>query len=325
MSGWTPADDQDLNRATHQLDTPVPGGGVIRGDYYHPTTREKIETMWEGLALRFSRKPILVVGPYVGEFGHEIMGFQSFVRCFRRRYREVHVITYPGREPLYRGCVVHSHSFDLRTAGYGYGRTPDSEIRQYARDFARARQFASYDLFSTAHLHTRWHRRLIFRQEHEIIGPRQAAPPSHKIVFHFRRIDKIGTDQTRNFRPDLAQAVCDLCRERGLQIVCIGHPRYSMCPSGCEDCRTEDLEKTVAVIAAGRLAAGELSGPLHLAAYGGRPILIWAPGEERIVYARKRNPFNVPIFIVRNDTTNPPPDEIVSKLQEALAVLDRAV
>jgi len=308
---------------TNQVATRVPIGGVIRADCYQASTREKIETMWEGVALRFSSKPILVVGPYVGEFGHEIMGFQSFVRAFRRKYREVHVITYPRREPLYRGCVVHSHSFDLRTAGYGYGRMPDSEIRQYARDFARARQFASYDLFSTAHLRTRWHRRLLFRQEHEIIGPRQAAPPSQKIVFHFRSIDKMGSDRTRNFRPDLAQAVCDLCQERGLQLACIGHPRYSLCPSGCEDCRTEDLERTVAVISAGKLAAGELSGPLHLAAYGGRPIVIWAPGEERIAYARKRNPFNVRVFVVRNDTTNPPPDEIVSKIQHAVAVLDR--
>ena len=313
------------SRATNQVETRVRGGGVIRADYYHPTTREKIETLWEGLALRLSRKPILIVGPYVGEFGHEIMGFQSFVRWFRRKYREVHVITYPGREPLYRGCVVHSHSFDLRTAGYGYGRMADSEIRQYARDFARSRQIASYDLFNTAHLHTRWHRRLLFGQEHEIIGPRQAVPPSHKIVFHFRSIDKVGADQTRNFRPDLAQAVCDLCRERGWQIACIGHPRYSLCPSGCEDCRTEDLEQTVAVISAGRLAAGELSGPLHLAAYGGRPILIWAPGAERIAFARKRNPFNVRIFVVRDDTTNPSPDEIVRKLQEAFTVLDGPV
>jgi hypothetical protein len=320
-SAWTPTDDHDLNRATNQLETRVPGGGTIHGDSYQPSTREKIETLREGLALRFSRKPILVVGPFVGEFGQEIMAFQSFVRWFRRKYREVHVITYPGREPLYRGCVVHSHGFDLRTAGYGYGRMPNSEILQYARDFARARQIANYDFFSTAHLQTRWHRRLIFRQEHEIIGPRQAVPPSHKIVFHFRNIDKAGSDRTRNFRPDLAQAVCDLCAERGLQIACIGHPRYSICPSGCEDCRTEDLEQTVAVISAGRLVAGELSGPLHLAAYGGRPILIWAPGAHRIAYALKRNPFNVPIVVVRDDTTNPSPQEILTAVQAAIPAL----
>jgi hypothetical protein len=311
------------SRATNQLDTLVPGEGVICADYYQPNTREKIQALWEGLALRFSRKPILVVGPYVGEFGHEIMRFQGFVRWFKRKYREVYVITYPGREPLYRGCVVHSHRFDLRAAGYGYGRMPHSEIRHYARDFARARQIENYDLFSTAHLQTGWRWQRLFQQEHEIIGPRQVIPPSQKVVFHFRSIDKAGSDKTRNFRPDLAQAVCDLCRERGWQIACIGHPEYSLCPNGCEDCRSEDLEQTVASIAASRLVAGELSGPLHLAAYGGRPVLTWAPGEERIGCARKWNPFNVQIFVVRNDTTNPPPDEIVSKLREALAVLDR--
>jgi len=293
----------------------------MSGNYYQPTTREQIETLWEGVALRFSRKPILIVGPYVGEFGHEIMDFQSYVRRFRRKYREVHVITFPGREPLYRGCIVHTHGFDLKTAGYIYGRISDSEIRHYARDFARARRIANYDLFSTAHLHTRWHRRLLFRQEHEVIRPVQAVPPNDKIVFHFRHIEKEGNDKTRNFRPDLAQAVCNLCRERGWELACIGHPKYALCPGGCEDCRTDDLERTVAVISACKLVAGELSGPLHLAAYCARPIAIWAPGEQRIAYTFKRNPFNARIFVVRNDTTNPSPDEIVGKLENAVAVL----
>ncbi len=316
-----PANDSS-GRSTNQVETRVPGGGVIRRGYYWPSTREQIVAMWQGAVLRFSRKPILIAGPYVGEFGHEIMDFQSYVRWFRRKYREVHVITFPGREPLYRGCIVHTHSFDLKTAGYVYGRMLDTEITQYARDFARTRRIENYYLFSTAHLHTRWHRRLLFRQEHEVLRPVQAVPPNHKIVFHFRHIEKQGPDKTRNFRPDLAQAVCDLCRERGWEITCIGHPNYALCPGGCEDCRTENLERTVAVISAAKLVAGELSGPLHLAAYCARPIVIWAPGQERIAYTFKRNPFNVRVFVVRNDTTNPPPGEIVGKLAEAMAALD---
>ncbi len=299
----------------------VPGGGVIRGEYYRPSRREQWLTAWEAIAMRFSRKPVLVAGPYVGEFGHEIMDFQSYVRAFRRKYREVHVITFPGREPLYRGCIVHSHPFDLKTAGYMFGKMSCRELRHYARDFAHARQITNYDLFTTAHLCTRWHRRLLFRQEHEVIRPVQAAPPNRKIVFHFRQIDKPGPDKARNFRPELAQALCTLCRERGWEIACIGHPQYALCPDGCEDCRTEDLERTVAVISACELVAGELSGPLHLAAYCARPIVIWAPGQERIAYAFKRNPFNVRMFVVRDDTTNPSPGEVVSKLQQAVAAL----
>ena len=69
--------------------TRVPGGGVIRREFYRPTLRENLVTMWEGLALRFSTSQVLIVGPYVGEFGHEIMDFQSYVRRFFEFERNV--------------------------------------------------------------------------------------------------------------------------------------------------------------------------------------------------------------------------------------------
>jgi ADP-heptose:LPS heptosyltransferase len=247
------------------------------------------------------------------------MDFQGYVHWLRPRYGEVHVITFPGREPLYRGCLVHHHDYDLRYAGYNYGRISHGEILRCVRDFAAAHGIVDYDMFSTMHLRSRWHRRILFRQAPEVIRPLKSVPPSGKIVFHFRNIDKRGFDRSRNFRPALAAEVCESCQKGGLKIACIGHPQYSLCPAGCEDRRTEDLEQTVAELSGCRLAAGELSGPLHLAAYCGRPIVIWAPGKERIAYALKRNPFGVGIFVVRDDTTNPPPAEIAGVVQNALA------
>ena len=73
--------------------------------------------------------------------------------------------------------------------------------------------------------------------------------------------------------------------------------------------------------AACRLVVGEQSGPLHLAAYGGKPIVIWAPDKSRLVNAFRRNPFNVKVFVVRDDTTNPPPHEILAAVQRAISTL----
>jgi hypothetical protein len=60
----------------------------------------------------------LFAGPYVGEFGYELMQWQGFVRARRAAYEEVHVLTYPGRDYLYEGCQVHYHNIDLKSAGY---------------------------------------------------------------------------------------------------------------------------------------------------------------------------------------------------------------
>jgi hypothetical protein len=299
----------------------VKGGGVVWRETYFPSRRENLQAFLEGVALRFSTRPVLVAGPYAGEFGHEIMDFQSYVRALKPRYREVHVITFPGREPLYRGCIVHAHDFDLKTAGFVYGRISNQEARQYLHRFASEHHLQRYDIFGTMHLRTRLHRRLLFRQAHEIIRPLRPAQPGRKIIFHFRNIDKQGPGDNRNFRSELAAEAVRLCRQASFDLACIGHPKYSLCPEGCEDHRSEDLEQTIAHIAASRLVVGELSGPLHLAVYCARPVAIWAPDRWRIDNALRRNPFHTKIFVIRDDTTNPHPNEILDTVKTAVTLL----
>ncbi len=286
---------------------------------YVASLRENLEAFRQGLALHLSRKKILIAGPYVGEFGHEIMDFHGYVRWFKRKFKEIHVITFPGREALYRGCRVHSHDYKLKSAGYFYGKISNRELRERALGFAQANGIKNYEVFSPMHLRTRWHRRILFRQQHEVLAPLIPARPTRKILFHFRCIDKAGPDKTRNIRPDLAVELSRLCLQNGWDTACIGHPEYSLCPEGCEDWRAEDLEKTLSAIASCRLVVGELSGPMHLSVYSAKPVVIWAPGKHRIDYAFKRNPFKVKISVVRDDTTNPPANEIVRKVAEAIA------
>jgi hypothetical protein len=196
------------------------------------------------------------------------------------------------------------------------------ELTDYAREFAQAHGIRNYDLFGTKHLRTRWHRRLLFRQEQAILAPLEPVAPTNKIVFHFRSINKQGPDTSRNFRPELAEQTAAPCIRNGFEVACIGHPSYALCPAGCEDCRSEHIEKAIATISSSRLVVGELSGPLHLAAYCAKPIVIWAPGQFRIDCPFRRNPFNVRIFVVRNDTSNPTPEEVLSTIKTAAEELN---
>jgi ADP-heptose:LPS heptosyltransferase len=117
--------------------------------------------------------------------------------------------------------------------------------------------------------------------------------------------------------------VAALCQKHGHSVCCVGHPRYSYCPDGVEDLRSEDLETSITAISSARLLAGELSGPMHLAQLCGVPLVIWADGQWRLDNCERWNVFHVPTFIVANDTHRPDADRVVTEIDGALQDLRR--
>ena len=285
------------------------------------TAREKIAGALGDLRLRFFPRRILVAGPYVGEFGHELMDWQPWVRAQIARHDEVHVITYPGRDYLYPGCQVHYHDIKLENAGYKHGRFTPRQLEDMARKKAAELGLKNYDLMTALNICTSYHQRFLLPAKFELLGKPPAAEKIRDVAFHFRQVKKEGPDQTRNYPLEMCDRVVAACRAAGLSFFCVGHPRYSYCPEGVEDRRSEDLATSVAAICSARLLAGELSGPMHLAQLSGVPILIWADGQWRLDNCERWNVFRVPTYIVANDTHQPEPARVGEKIIAALADL----
>jgi hypothetical protein len=285
------------------------------------TLADKIRGAAGALRMRLFPRPILVAGPYMGEFGHELMDWQAWVRAQVSRHAEVHVITYPGRDYLYPGCQVHHHDVALETAGYRHGRFTPAELEVMGRRKAAELGLKNYDLLMPLHLCTSYHRRFLLPAKFELLGKPPVAEKISDVAFHFRQVKKIGPDVNRNYPPELCDRVVAACREVGLSFFCVGHPRYSYCPAGVEDRRSEDLATSVAAISSARLLAGELSGPMHLAQLCGVGILIWADGQWRLDNCERWNVFKVPTYIVANDTHQPPVEKVVQKIIAAVGEL----
>ena len=285
---------------------------------YTFTLWEKVVGALEGLRMRFFPKRILVAGPYVGEFGHELMEWQAWVRSRIPYYDEVHVIVYPGRGFLYHGCQVHFHEVQMEKAGYRHGRFAPRELNVIADAKAAELGLKDYDLLSIQHLCTRHHRRFILPPKFELLSGGMRVAPVHDVAFHFRQVKKEGPDALRNYPPEMCDRLVSLCRELGYRVSCVGHPRYSYCPIGVEDLRSEDLESSVRVITGAKILVGELSGPMHLAQLSGTPILIWAPDQWRVDNCNRWNVFRVPTFVVANDTSSPPPERVVEVIKGAV-------
>ena len=282
---------------------------------------EQIAGALADLRIRLFPRRVLVAGPYVGEFGHELMDWQPWVRAQIGRYAQVHVITYPGRDYLYPGCRVHYHDVALETAGYKHGRFSPAQLAAMARKKAAELGLKNYDLMTTLNICSWYHQRYLLPAKFELLGCPPAAGQIRDLAFHFRQVKKEGPDQSRNYPLESCDRVASFCRARNLSFFCVGHPRYAYCPPGVEDRRTEDLEASVAAIRSARLLAGELSGPMHLAQLSGTAILIWADGQWRLDNCERWNVFHVPTYIVANDTHRPDPERVGQKILEALADL----
>ena len=292
-----------------------------RAGQYQFTLRDKIAGAFGDLRLRFFPRRILVAGPYVGEFGHELMDWQPWVRAQINRYDEVHVITYPGRDYLYPGCQVHYHDVALETAGYKHGRFSPTQLAEMAHKKAAELGLKNYDLMTALNVCTSRHQRFLLPAKYELLGTLPADGAMRDVALHFRQVKKDGPDQTRNYPLERCDRIVESCRAQGLSFFCIGHPRYSYCPPGVEDRRTEDLAASVAAIRSARLLAGELSGPMHLAQLSGTPILIWAPGQWRLDNCERWNVFRVPTYIVSNEMEPPEPEHVGQRIVAALADL----
>jgi hypothetical protein len=295
-----------------------PDPKVLIGPGHVLSRGEKARLALPCLRQRLYPRGILFAGPFTGEFGYELMQWQGFVRHRRKRYQETHVLTYPGRDYLYEGCTVHHHRVDLRTAGYGYGRLSPDEQMALARQKAEEIGLRDYDVFHPSLLCTRYHKLLFWKQDFRLFDEQPVGVSPWDLAFHFRAIKKEGPDQAKNYSPEKAAELVALCKSRGLTVICIGHPDYSICPAGAEDHRYVDLQKTIAAICSVHAVAGENSGPMHLANLCGRATILWAQDQWRIDYSLRWNPFQVPIYTAANDTCQPDPERVSNAIAAAI-------
>jgi hypothetical protein len=289
---------------------------VVSYDY---SMEEKLRLLLPCVRQKFFPRENLLAGPFAGEFGWELMQWQGFVRSRRRHYKDVHVLTYPGRDYLYENCCVHYHDIELKNAGYGYGILSPNQGLNLAVKKAAAIGLIDYDIFNPSLLCTRYHK-VIWSQNFRIFAEAPLVSIPYDVVFHFRAVRKEGPDRDKNYSPALADELAHLCVNSGLATACVGHPNYSYCPAGCADHRSIDLRHTVAAISSGHVVAGENSGPMHLANLCGKATIIWAQDQWRIDYSLRWNPFRVPIYVAANNSCQPSPslvrDAIVSSLSD---------
>jgi ADP-heptose:LPS heptosyltransferase len=263
--------------------------------------------------LKLLRRKVLVAGPWIGEFGWELMEWQGYVRWRRQFYKETYVITYSNREYLYEGCHVFEHDLKLKDSGFDIGSRDRALVRSLVERCVRYHQIDSFDLFTPEQTLSR-----LKRRKQKFI--KFYEPPMDErrfdILFHFRDFERADGD-AKNLSRSCADEIVQWCLSQALSVACIGYPTLAYCPKGAVDRRTMKLREDVATICSATLVVGGSSGPMHLSSLCGTPILVWiGPPSDVERYISYWNPFQSKVYVLTDKTFNPPSDMIIRRIEE---------
>ncbi len=223
------------------------------------------------------RSHTLFAGPWVGEFGWELMNWQGFVRKLSRHYSRTIVCCRQGNEALYGDFAQEFVFHDIRgTADCNRVlRVENPEELQRVNTLVPAR---------TDHLRPLGYQPF-HRQEFVQFG-KKSPDLAVDILFHPRGRAH-GAD--RNWDADKWTRLISSLRSEGMTLGCIGLKDATLDLDAetleFHDWRDLPLSRTLDILASARLLLGPSSGPMHLAALCGTPHLVWT---DKAGYARGR-------------------------------------
>jgi hypothetical protein len=293
---------------------------VSAGTWHRPGSRDKRRRVifrdyvswW--LRPRFLRpggkkQATLFAGPWVGEFGWELMQWQGFVRKLSHDYQRVIVSCRRGNEALYQDFASEFVLHDVR----GEANCGSLLTVENPEELRRVSSLVPRDV---DHLRPLGHQPPS-RQEFRVFGQRRPELGSD-IVIHPRKRAH-GAD--RNWGAQQWERLLAKLADEGYRVTCIGLRRATEALEGeYRDLRDASLGETMDILASARLALGPSSGPMHLASLCRTPHLVWtdrvgyARGlRNRDRYQRVWNPHGTPATVIDEYGFEPPVERVVDE------------
>jgi len=260
----------------------------------------------------------LYAGPWVGEFGWELMSWNPLVRKKAQDYDRVVVEGPPNSQYLYEFAdeyianpiIPHTsdgysgengnppafppYPHDSFTPNWGLHGAP--EMRGFEQPFA-----------------------LEPNKEWRCLAPEPVFVADVLCAFRPEKKLRNRMFPGREYPLELCIELIDHLLERGLTIACIGGPDNYLIP-GTISLMDVHLETLCAAVSAAKVVIGPSSGPMHLASLCKTPHVLWfAVGNNLLSRARYKdhwNPFKTPHTYM--EPALPTPEEIVSAVEPYL-------
>lgn len=261
----------------------------------------------------------LVAGPFLGEFGWELMQWQGYLRQLSKFYEKTIIYCRPSSAYFYKDfadqiVTIDNDSWD----------TNCYELHGFDYD-EWAASFKEVDLLIADNRCMRL--REIFDQSFIPLGGYNKID-SYDVVLHARKIPPLDGNKTKHLTNWSTDKWDELCLKlSNLRIAAVGVPDLSYCPVWAEDLRGIDTEKLCSVLASSKVCIGPSSGLMHLATLCQTPQLVWTSrdfswgfGGTAYRYIRSWNPFATQVRVVTDYGIDPSSEYIHQQLMDFLDV-----
>jgi len=259
------------------------------------------------------RSNTLFAGPWVGEFGWELLNWQAWVRALAPSYERVIVCAKESSRALYHDFATDFIPHTLQGVANTHSCLDPSPKDELARILA--------DLPAGAdHLQPRKY--VPATAQHFIRMGCVNPEYSTDVFIHARGRDFV---KDRNWNPEQWHELCHSLQSKGLRVAALGLSGDTLKIEGIDDYRDRPLQETLDRIASARLVIGPSSGPLHLASLCGTPHLVWT---DRRTYGMRKtsrekyetfwNPLQTPVTILDQYGFKPPVDAVLQALEQRL-------
>lgn len=238
-------------------------------------------------------------GPWIGEFGWELMAWQAYCRQESRNYDKSYACSFPGMEPLYEDFaefIAHDEidrALDWRDISKVDYQVPD-DVTDHIKPVKTYRLGGEFIKFGSK------------------VGK------GYDVLIHARGISR---GSSKNYPVEYWEQIIDHFDE----VVCIGSERDQRI-KGARDLRGIPLQGLMDIIFCSKLVVGQSSGVMHLASLCGTPHIVW--GDSRTYfnetlekrYKETWNPLNTPVEFIFDDTWRPDPELVIDAIERRLGL-----
>ena len=314
-----PADRERISAAGHkEVQKYTRDEWAVRVVAHYEEQREK-------KALQVQRRKVLIAGPWVGEFGWELLAWHAYIRELSTHYDETVCLSRATSEYLYEDFttqfIPYEASGGLADSFFMHNHQINREkIQEVFKPYEGwnitwavpkrvgnppSTHFTEPQPFSQHMIAPRY-----IKFQEELLGKNLKTVVIHARARELRNDDNWEIENWNKF--------VAMLRADGYHVASIGTKTQASHIEGTQDCRGIPLKKTVALLSNAIVAIGPSSGPMHLASLCGCPHIVWSKKTDVQRYEENWNPHNTRVLFLGEYEWRPSPEYVYEKFKNFL-------